>query len=52
MGLRVAIMNWISTAKNELLDHESAADRARNGIEESYAEVYREYQRRLLADSL
>ena len=44
-----AIMNWVSTAKNELIDHESAAERASTGIEESYADAYRAYQRRLLA---
>lgn len=44
-----AIMNWVSGCKNELVDHESAASRARSPMEESYAEAYREYQRRLLA---
>ena len=44
-----AIMNWVSACKNELVDHESAASRARSPIEESYAEAYREYQRRLTA---
>jgi len=44
-----AIMNWVSGCKNELVDHESAASRARSPIEESYAEAYREYQRRLIA---
>jgi DNA helicase-2/ATP-dependent DNA helicase PcrA len=44
-----AIMNWISHCKNELVDHESAASRARSPLEESYAEAYREYQRRLIA---
>jgi DNA helicase II / ATP-dependent DNA helicase PcrA len=44
-----AIMNWVSACKNELVDHESAASRARSPIEESYAEAYREYQRRLIA---
>ena len=44
-----AIMNWVSACKNELVDHESAASRARSSIEESYAEAYREYQRRLIA---
>jgi DNA helicase-2/ATP-dependent DNA helicase PcrA len=43
------IMNWVSACKNELVDHESAATRARSPIEESYAEAYREYQRRLIA---
>jgi DNA helicase II / ATP-dependent DNA helicase PcrA len=43
------IMNWVSGCKNELVDHESAASRARSPVEESYAEAYREYQRRLIA---
>src|SRR6188472_1047070 len=44
-----AIMNWVSHCKNELVDHESAASRASSLLEESYAEAYREYQRRLIA---
>jgi DNA helicase-2/ATP-dependent DNA helicase PcrA len=44
-----AIMNWVSHCKNELIDYESAPSRARTPQEESYAEAYREYQRRLLA---
>ncbi len=44
-----AIMNWVSACKNELVDHESAASRARSPMEESYAGAYREYQRRLIA---
>src|SRR5215212_8109996 len=44
-----AIMNWVSHCKNELVDHESAPSRARTPQEESYAEAYREYQRRLIA---
>jgi DNA helicase-2/ATP-dependent DNA helicase PcrA len=44
-----AIMNWVSTCKNELVDHESARSRARTTVEESYAEAYQNYQRRLLA---
>jgi DNA helicase-2/ATP-dependent DNA helicase PcrA len=43
------IMNWVSACKNELVDHESARSRARTTIEESYAEAYQNYQRRLLA---
>jgi DNA helicase-2/ATP-dependent DNA helicase PcrA len=43
-----AIMNWVSACKNELVDHESAASRARSPMEESFAEAYREYQRRLI----
>jgi DNA helicase-2/ATP-dependent DNA helicase PcrA len=42
-------MNWVSHCKNELVDHESAPSRARTPQQESYAEAYREYQRRLLA---
>jgi DNA helicase-2/ATP-dependent DNA helicase PcrA len=44
-----AIMNWVSHCKNELVDYESAPARARTSHEESYAEAYREYQRRLIA---
>jgi DNA helicase II / ATP-dependent DNA helicase PcrA len=44
-----AIMNWVSTCKNELVDHEAAHTRARPGVEESYAQAYAEYQRRLTA---
>src|SRR5688572_31131298 len=44
-----AILNWVSTRKNEMVDHETAASRARSPMEESYAEAYREYQRRLIA---
>ena len=42
-----AILNWMSNAKNELLDHEAAAARASNDTERLYAEVYATYQRRL-----
>ena len=42
-----AILNWISNAKNELLDHEDAARDTRNNQEETYAAAYAEYQRRL-----
>ncbi|HLR85588.1 MAG TPA: DNA helicase PcrA [Nocardioidaceae bacterium] len=42
-----AILNWMSNAKNELLDHEAAAARASNDTERLYAEVYAAYQRRL-----
>ena len=44
-----AILNWISNAKNELLDHEAAAGRAGNDTEKVYAEAYANYQRRLSA---
>lgn len=42
-----AIMNWVSNQKNELVDFDTAASRASTGNEEVFAEVYREYQRRL-----
>ena len=42
-----AILNWVSNAKNELQDHEDAAKEASNGLEETYASAYAEYQRRL-----
>ena len=42
-----AILNWVSNAKNELQDHEDAAKEAQNGLEETYAAAYAEYQRRL-----
>jgi DNA helicase II / ATP-dependent DNA helicase PcrA len=41
------VLNWISNAKNELVDHDEAARRARNHLEEVYAEVYATYQARL-----
>ncbi len=42
------IMNWVSTKKNELIDHESAGSMAAGPREESLAEAYKEYQRRLV----
>ncbi len=42
-----AILNWVSNAKNELLDHEDAAKDTHNTQEETYAAAYAEYQRRL-----
>ncbi len=42
-----AVLNWVSDAKNELLDVEAAAARAENGFERSYASCYELYQRRL-----
>jgi DNA helicase-2/ATP-dependent DNA helicase PcrA len=42
-----AVLNWVSNAKNELLDEESAASRANNDLERTYAEAYARYQRRL-----
>jgi DNA helicase-2/ATP-dependent DNA helicase PcrA len=42
-----AILNWVSNCKNELVDHEDAAKNAKNHLEETYAEAYGLYQRRL-----
>jgi DNA helicase-2/ATP-dependent DNA helicase PcrA len=42
-----AVMHWISDCKNELVDFESAERAAARGEETVFAEVYREYQRRL-----
>jgi DNA helicase-2/ATP-dependent DNA helicase PcrA len=42
-----AILNWVSNAKNELQDPDDAAKDTRNGLEETYAAAYAEYQRRL-----
>ncbi len=42
-----AVLNWVSNAKNELLDEEQAAKDAKNHLEETYAEAYAVYQRRL-----
>src|SRR4026209_1614883 len=44
-----SLMNWVSNCKNDLVDHESAQARAETPVEESHAEAYREYQRRLIA---
>ncbi len=45
-----AVLNWVSNCKNELVDHESARSRATEGTaEETYADAYAEYQRRLKA---
>ncbi len=41
------LANAISDLKNELVDHESAAARASNHVQETVAEVYGAYQRRL-----
>jgi DNA helicase-2/ATP-dependent DNA helicase PcrA len=41
------ILNWISGCKNELVDFAEAETTATRGNEKIYAEVYREYQRRL-----
>ncbi|MDQ3481445.1 MAG: DNA helicase PcrA, partial [Actinomycetota bacterium] len=42
-----AVLNWVSNAKNELRDPEDAAKDAKNNLEETYAEAYGVYQRRL-----
>jgi DNA helicase-2/ATP-dependent DNA helicase PcrA len=42
-----AVLNWVSNAKNELLDEEQAVKDAKNRLEEAYAEAYAVYQRRL-----
>ncbi|MFT4189574.1 MAG: DNA helicase PcrA [Aeromicrobium sp.] len=44
-----AVLNWISNCKNELVDHETARSQAATPSEETFAEVYGEYQRRLAA---
>jgi DNA helicase-2/ATP-dependent DNA helicase PcrA len=44
-----AIMNWVSTCKNDLVDHESARSRVNTAIAEDYLAAYQEYQRRLAA---
>jgi DNA helicase-2/ATP-dependent DNA helicase PcrA len=42
-----AVLNWVSNAKNELVDDERAGQEARTHLEQTYAECYRMYQRRL-----
>ena len=44
-----ALMTWVSNCKNELVDFESALARAESTNDQVFAEVYRDYQRRLLA---
>ncbi len=44
-----SVLNHVSGLKNELVDHETFAQRAENHIERTYAEAYGEYQRRLRA---
>ena len=44
-----AVLNWVSTCKNELRDHDEAAKRAKNHLEQTYAECYASYQARLQA---
>src|SRR5262249_22543747 len=40
---------YVSNAKNELIDYESFASRARTARDKAVAEAYSEYQRRLVA---
>ncbi len=42
-----AILNWVSNQKNELVDHEDARSNAKNHLEETYAEAFTVYQRKL-----
>jgi DNA helicase-2/ATP-dependent DNA helicase PcrA len=42
-----AILNWVSNQKNELIDHEDAKANAKNHLEETYAEAFGVYQRKL-----
>ncbi|WP_313406004.1 DNA helicase PcrA [Aeromicrobium sp.] len=44
-----AVLNWVSNQKNELVDHEDAGRKAANATDETYAQCYAEYQRRLRA---
>ena len=44
-----ALMSWISNHKNELVDHETASKKAETPLDETFASVYAEYQRRLTA---
>ena len=44
-----ALMNWVSNAKNEMVDHESAGAKATTTDDEVHVEAYQEYQRRLIA---
>ncbi len=44
-----AVLGWVSTQKSELRDHETAARRAENDVERTYAEAYGSYQARLVA---
>ena len=44
-----AMLNQVSTLKNELIDHETFAARADGYREKALAEAYGEYQRRLVA---
>jgi DNA helicase II / ATP-dependent DNA helicase PcrA len=41
------VLNYVSNAKNELLDSDEVAKRAKNHLEETFAECYASYQARL-----
>ncbi len=42
-----AVLNWVSNAKNQLRGPQAAREVAANALEETYADCYAEYQRRL-----
>jgi DNA helicase-2/ATP-dependent DNA helicase PcrA len=41
------VLNYVSNAKNELLDSDAVAKRAKNHLEQTFAECYASYQARL-----
>ncbi|MFT4166442.1 MAG: UvrD-helicase domain-containing protein [Microlunatus sp.] len=44
-----ALLSWVSTQKNELIDHETAATLAESEVDRNNAAAYAEYQARLVA---
>ncbi|MFT4009892.1 MAG: DNA helicase PcrA [Nocardioidaceae bacterium] len=44
-----SILNWVGNQKNELIDVDQAKSSAKNFVEETYAEAYELYQRKLRA---
>ncbi|MGA4509001.1 DNA helicase PcrA [Propionibacteriaceae bacterium G1746] len=42
-----AVLNWVSSRKNECVDHETAMKQAADGNDQTYAAAYALYQRRL-----
>jgi DNA helicase II / ATP-dependent DNA helicase PcrA len=44
-----ALLNWVSDQKNDLVDHETAMRNAVGPVQETYAQAYGTYQRRLAA---
>ncbi|MBI4901194.1 MAG: UvrD-helicase domain-containing protein, partial [Actinobacteria bacterium] len=44
-----ALLNWVSDQKNDLVDHETAMRNAVGPVQETYAQAYATYQRRLAA---